>query len=128
MKPYQYLLSILILASLLPGCADNRPAEDIVRERSQERLDFLMAKDVDSAYQYTTPGYRATTSATVFALRVGGAANWTEAKVDTVECEAEICQVQTLISYELKRFNMHNTRPMDEKWLKLDGKWYLYYK
>jgi hypothetical protein len=128
MKKYSTILMGLLVVVLLQACTDKRPAEEIVRERAQERLDLLMAKDVEAAYQYTTPGYRATTSAQVFALRVGGVPSWTEAKVDTVTCEEEICQVKTLISYEIKRLKMQNTRPMDEKWLKSDGEWYLYYK
>lgn len=122
------VIGLLLTAILLQGCADNRPAEEIVRERAQARLDRLMAHDVEGAYQFTTPGYRETTSADIFALRVAGVPNWTAAKVDTVACEAEVCHVRTQVSYMIQSMQMENTRPLDEKWLKLDGEWYLYYK
>lgn len=122
------IASLLLVLMVLQGCTDNRAPEEIVRERSQERLDMLMAKNLEGAFEYMTPGYREITSIELYSLRIGGVVNWTEANVGEVSCEPEICHVKAIVSYKIERLNIMNTRPIDEKWLKLDGEWYLYYK
>jgi hypothetical protein len=51
---------------------------------------------------------------------------WREAKVGKVDCEAEVCKVIMLITYDTKRMKGIET-PIDETWVIENGSaWYVY--
>ncbi len=119
----------ILLAGLLlmSGCAQ-KSAEELVSERSQQQLDYLVAGEFSKAYDFTTPGYREVTTLGHFISRKIGAANWTNAEVLSVTCEKDLCRVVTNITYERKQYKLKVTKALNEKWLKISGKWYLYRK
>ena len=122
------IIAAMLLAVLMfSGCAQ-KTAEEVVFERSQTQLNLLMEGDFAAAYDYTTPGYREVATLGDFITRRMGVSNWTAAVVDSVTCEPDICHVITSISYERKSLNLKNTKALKEKWLKINGKWYLYNK
>jgi hypothetical protein len=124
-------LLVAVLVVLLCGCVSTQSKksdEEIVAELAQKWVDELVKKDFEKAWSYTTPGYRASQSVTVFKRSVAGALNWTDGKVRSVTCEADRCDVVTDISYSLPRFKLENTRPIERVWIKVDGKWWLYQK
>ena len=126
----------LLLGLALAGCSslpmqktDDRPAEEIVRERSQARLDALLAKDIETAWGYTTPSYRERTpQPKLYYALMGGSVNWTQARVEKVECTEDTCDVTTMISYKLKKPPIENTRPLEERWIKVDGEWWIFHR
>lgn len=126
----------LLLGLALAGCSslpmqktDDRPAEEIVRERSQARLDALLAKDIETAWGYTTPSYRERTpQPRLYYALMGGSVNWTQARVEKVECAEDACDVITMISYKLKKPPIENTRPLEERWIKVDGEWWIFHR
>lgn len=128
------VLSVLtvIAAALLSACAgpglSGKTPEELVARRAQERMDALLAQDIDKALSYTTPAFRERTTSGRYAGRYAGVVNWQEAKVDRVDCEAERCNVRVLVTYQLPRPRITNTRPLDEVWIKVDGKWYIYHQ
>jgi len=122
------IIAVMLLAVLmLSGCAQ-KTAEEVVFERSQVQLNLLMEGDFAAAYDYTTPGYREVATLGDFISRRMGVSNWTAAVVDSVTCEPEVCHVITSVTYERKAYNLVNTKALNEKWLKIGGKWYLYNK
>ena len=124
-----------LIALALSGCGsmptqklDDRPAEEIVRERSQARLDALLARNIEAAWRYTTPSYRARADHRVYFPLVAGSLNWTQAHVDSVLCTEDACDVTTMISYKLKKPPIENTRPLEERWIKVDGEWWIFHR
>lgn len=116
-------------ALLLAGCAalsTPKTAEDQVAQRAQERLDALLEWDLDKVIQYTTPAYRKDLNKNHYASRYLGVGNWTEARVESVSCEESACDVKVLVTYELKRPKITNTRPLQERWIEVDKQWYIY--
>lgn len=130
--------STLILAAIsinLGACAnmfvDNRSPEEIVTERAQERLDALMKKDMKSlatALEYTTPSFRQHTRPGEYNARVAGRGFWNAAKVNRVSCEEEVCDVIVDVTYTSPQLGLPITRPLDEKWINIDGGWWIYHK
>src|SRR5690606_11992134 len=102
---------------LMTGCASMvRSTEEQVRKRARERIDFLLAGDLTKAMEYTTPAYRQASTRGRYGARFAGAASWTSAEVESVACEAERCDVSVLISYQLPRPRITNSRSLEEVW------------
>ena len=122
------IIAAMLLAVLMfSGCAQ-KTAEEVVFERSQTQLNLLMEGDFAAAYDFTTPGYREVATLGSFITRRMGVSNWTEAVVESVTCKSDVCQVTTMVTYERKAYKIKNTKALEEKWLKIGGKWYLYNK
>mgnify|MGYP001821925323 CR=1 FL=1 len=83
-----------ILAASVMGCAEessppNPTPEELVRERAQAWADALLAKDLEAAYQFTSPNYRQFSAVGKYHARVAGAGNWREADVTEVDCSEQ---------------------------------------
>src|SRR5690606_32000712 len=78
--------------ALLAGCGaapkkDERPREEIVRERAQERWNLLVKKDFGGAYDYLSAGARALQDRQSYvSMMVPRPIQWTRADVKTVDC------------------------------------------
>ena len=119
-----------VLISLIGACAsvDTRPPEQAVSERSVERAELLMRGDYESAYAYTTPGYRSLESVDDYAGRWLGASMWEEASVAKVACDGEPverCQVALKILLQMPQAGLITTH-LQETWVLSKGKWYLF--
>ena len=122
-------LSLLTLG--LAACAgisvDSSPQakQKLVAERAQARWQVLMKGDVEGAYQFLSAGSKAVTSLDLYKAKIRPGM-WREAKVDKVECEAEICKVLMQITYDTRRMRGIQT-PLDESWIIENGSaWYIY--
>lgn len=128
MYKFMMVLSLLTLV-VVSGCASlQRPPEEVVAERAQQRLDALVNHKPKIAYSYASPGYRASVPFEVHHPKIAGSNSWLGAKVKSVECEEDVCTVRTLITYRLHGGKIENTRPMKEKWIKVDGQWWIYHR
>ena len=122
---------VSLLALGLAGCAgisvDSSPQakQRLVAERAQARWQVLMKGDVDGAYQFLSKGSKAETSLEAYKSKIRPGM-WREAKVDKVECEAEICKVSMQITYDTKPMKGVQT-PLNEAWIIENGSaWYVY--
>ena len=125
------LPAIAVWVAFASGCAglgkqEDLPPEEAVRLRAQAWADALLARDLAGAYAFTSPNYRQYASPGSYNMFVGGSASWTSAVVDSVQCEDEVCDVRVMIEYRLPQYKVSNRRPLDYKWLKVDGAWWLY--
>ena len=99
--------SALAVAVGLVACASIRvdsPPEakqKVVAERAQARWELLIKGDVDGAYQYLSAGSKAATPLGLYKGKIKPGM-WRGAKVDKVDCEAEVCKVQMLITYDFR--------------------------
>lgn len=123
------VLATLVLSlsacSLLPAKTDSEQVE----ARSQERLDQLMAGNIEKAYAFSTPGYReANTLARFRADHAAGVSRYVSAKVKSASCEQDACTVMVNVSY--KYVSSIGSKPMivdratQERWIRTDGQWW----
>jgi hypothetical protein len=120
-----------ILAVSVMGCAEDSPPppptpEEVVRERAQAWADALLAKDLEAAYQFTSPNYRQFSAVGKDHARVAGAGNWREAEVTEVDCSEQTCEVQMIVKYYIPQLKMVNETRLEYRWVQLDGEWWLY--
>ena len=127
---YLKLLLLIMISGFMFGCAitGNKSDEDIVKERAQARYDALLKGDIKKAWGFTAPTYRQRVSADGYRAVMGGVGNWTKAEASRVTCEEERCELTGLITYKVPRMGMENTIPLDEVWIKTDGKWWIYHR
>jgi len=115
----------MILAFALSGCTSQTPEEQVTT-RAQARLDALMAGDFEKAFSYLAPALREASSVGRYGSRYAGVVNWKEARVESVVCEPERCDVKSSVRYEIIRPRFENTRSFEEVWIEIGGVWYIY--
>ena len=120
----------------LSGCAgmdgfgiskDSDPAakRKVVAQRAEARWQSLIKGDLDAAYAYLSEGSKATTPLDVYKAKIRPGM-WRQAKVEKVECEAEVCRVQMQITLDHKLMKGIQT-PLNESWIIEKGSaWYVY--
>lgn len=123
--------STLAMFAGLTGCASINATssverkQKVVAERAQERWELLLKGDVGSAYQFLSAGSKAATPVEVYKSKIK-AGGWRQVKVGKVDCEAEICKVVMMVTYDTQRMKGIET-PVDETWIIENGSaWYVY--
>lgn len=125
------IMALVLLVALTGGCAlggkqPDLPPEETVNIRAQAWADALMARNIEAAYGFTTPAYREYSSTKRYNSMVRGSLRWSAAAVESVQCDEEVCTVRVVVDYEVKRYGIKNRRPIEYKWLKIEGQWWLY--
>jgi hypothetical protein len=115
-------------ALALAGCAavEQRPDEEVIREKAQARWDLFIKGDIRGAYEYLSPGARQTVTAEQYvgAIKPG---LWRTARVDKVSCpSADLCEVDLTIGIIFNGIPSHT--PLREKWVRVDSKWWYFYE
>lgn len=98
--------------------------KEAVAARATARWDALIKGDVDAAYAYLSPASRATIPLNAYKgkHKLG---MYRAVKIDSVECEAEVCTVMLQLTFDYKR-SKGIAMPLVEKWLITEGKaWYV---
>ena len=122
-------LALCMSIVLIAGCVD-KSNPDMVDKRSVERWNHLIAHEAEKAYDYLTPGYRATQTRETYA----GAMNnrpviWKSARFQSKECDGDRCSVKVSVTYSMpipgkSEQRTDITSNQSETWLRLDGQWY----
>jgi hypothetical protein len=121
----------------LAGCAAGptkpEPAKDesadVIQQKAVERWNFLIAHQAEKAYDYLSPGYRATKTREVYAKEMNNRPiRWTKATYNSQQCDGDTCKVSLVVNFTVKMPNMsRNTdafSPLVETWIKIDRHWY----
>ncbi len=132
----------VLLAGAIAACAgmggvtkDSPPdvKAAVVKERSGARWAALIKGDLDTAYGYLSPASKATTPIQTYRRQVRPGL-WREVRIDSVECEAELCIVKLLLTYDVPRGPMSPKpinglqTPIAERWVIEDGSaWFVYH-
>ena len=115
----------------LVGCAgigvDSSPEakQKAVAERAEARWQLLIKGDLAGAYGFMSAGSKAAMPLDLYKakMRLG---SWREARVEKVDCEAEVCSVVMQLTYDRKQMKGIQT-PMSETWIIEKGSaWYVY--
>lgn len=127
------LLWLSLCASIaLTACAglSNLPPQEQVRQRATERWQALVAGEMNRAYTYNTPGFRAVVSADGYRSRFGGAIIWLGAEAVDVNCpETTKCLAQVRIDFKpllSRKISDKISTHVEETWLLEDGQWWFF--
>jgi len=101
----------------------------VIRERAVARWNFLIAHQAEKAYDYLTPGFRATKSRDEYAKEMNSrGVRWDKVNYTSQECTEDTCKVHLSVGYKLTMGGPAGTvnsfAPLVETWLLVDGKWY----
>jgi len=127
------VLAALALTSAfasLGGCVD-KSDPDMIDKRSVERWDYLAAHEAEKAYDYLTPGYRATQTRENYAAAMNHRpVKWTGASFKDKTCEGDRCKVQMNVRYSIAMPGMagktvNNESVQSETWIRVNGEWYI---
>lgn len=118
------LASTGVGAEQVAGEQNKAMAETVVKERAQERWVLLLNGDLEGAYAFTTPSYRAATPYKQYRGTFGGAIRWKKATIEAVTCEETRCTVGVDVAYTHPRLRMESTRRVEERWLLREGEWW----
>jgi len=117
--------------ALLAGCATtDRPADQTIEERAQARWDHVLDQDHAAALAYYTPAFRSAVEPDDFERDMARRqVRWTDAEVQTAECEEQRCTVAVRVFYQPSQGpqefrDMELSRLRDETWIRLDGQWW----
>lgn len=133
MKDVLFRYLILLTATLsLVGCGSSgltpETKEDQVARKAGQWLSALMAGDYEQALAYTTDGYQSFSSIALYKSKYLGAGQWVDAKVSAVEClEDDTCQVKSLVTYQMLRYKIKNTRPLVNTWIRTEEGWRVFH-
>jgi hypothetical protein len=120
------VLAVAVVAGVGCSALDQRPPEEKVVARAQERWDALVKGDLRASYGYLSPGSRSVMDLATYesGIRRGF---WKSAKVDKVVCAAQqSCDVHVTIEYEF-RGGLTKT-PLRETWIQEGSNWWLVQK
>ena len=127
------LLAISLAASLA-GCAsmsgggkDLAPEakQALVTERLNARWNALIKGDLDQAYTFMSAGSQEAMPLKLYKEKIKPGM-WRAVKIDSMNCDAEICQVRMTLTYDHRMMKGVQT-PFQETWILEKGNaWYVY--
>ena len=121
-----FALAALLL--VLAGCAD-KASPDNVDRRSVERWNYLIAHQAEKAYDYLTPGFRATQPRNTYATAMNNRpVQWKSVHFNHKQCDADRCDVAVDVTYSILMPGVTipsaTVSTQSETWIVVDGNWY----
>ena len=96
-----------------------------VETRVQARWDALIKGDLQASYGYLSPASRQTLTFDQY-QKVTRKEGFREAKIESIDCDADACKVKLWITYDHRLMKGMNT-PLEETWVFDKGQaWYVY--
>lgn len=123
-------LGLVFALSACAGMGPERSPQEQVTERANARWKALVAKNIDGAYAYTTPSFRALVTSDAYRARFGTAVTWIGAEVVRVNCpDAVKCDVVVRLDF-LPLLGAKNgekiSTHLDETWVPDAGQWWIF--
>lgn len=124
-------LALAVLLPALSGCVD-KTNPDTIDKRSVERWNFLIAHQAEKAYDYLTPGFRATQERDVYARAMNNRPlQWKSATFKSKKCDGDRCTAYVDVTYAMKMQSIpgsknvvESTSAQQETWIRVDGAWF----
>jgi hypothetical protein len=119
---------------LLLGCAGVAPRSDSassgsassesqVSARAEARWHAMIAKDLDKAYEFLSPGSKAAYTLDVY-RRMIRPVDWRAGKALSASCEGDKCSVKVRIMFFHQRAGGELETVLTETWIKDADKWW----
>ena len=136
---FKFLVTVLlaVLVQGIAGCGTTGSVQStsvvetgagdvskLVTGRAQQRWNALLKADMETAYQFISPGGRSVMSLQQYRPRVNPGF-WRGAKVSEASCGTETCEVTVLVDVLLQGVKF--TNPIKETWILDAGKWWFVY-
>lgn len=135
----RYLLAVgcSLLVLLLTGCATQAGGENVSaagqkkqhpsEERAVARWKAMIAKDLDSAYAFLSPGSKASNPLDLYKARIR-ALDWRGAEALGAECEGDTCKVSIRLTLNHSRVGGEVSTVLQETWIRDSGQWWYVFK
>jgi hypothetical protein len=106
------------------AASSNEQKSVAVRERAEARWQALIKDDIATAYSYLSPTTRDVVSLDQYKGKIARG-TFRGIKIDSVDCEAELCKVNVHLTYDRPRLKGMVT-PIQETWIIERGQfWYV---
>jgi hypothetical protein len=107
------------------GTASPEARREAVASRAQARWDALIKGDLEKSYSYLSPASRKTLTFEQY-KGVTRKSGFRDAKIDSIDCDAQACTVKLMVTYDHKLMKGITT-PLEETWVFDKGQaWYVY--
>jgi len=124
--------ALCVFGLLLGGCNFNKDTTADIDKRAEERWNLLITHKAEKAYDYLTPGKRATQTRESYAAAMNNRpVRWSSAKFKSKECDADRCKVLLDVSYSVVMPGtgslgkpIEATSTQSETWVHVEGDWY----
>jgi hypothetical protein len=132
-KVYFAQIVATLSLGLLAGCGTTTPikppSSETLQQRAVNRWNFLIEHKAEKAYDYLTPGVRATKPREEYAKEMNArGVKWLDVTFNSEECKEETCTVRLLVNIEIDMTgaagHVKAMSPVVETWIKEDGNWY----
>lgn len=111
--------------------SDSDTANKVVETRAVERWDLLIARKAEKAYDYLSPGFRATKKREDYATEMNNRpVHWDKVLPYSQHCDKpDVCVVSLQVDADVKmpgvRKNVSTVGFVTETWIRTRGKWYM---
>ena len=130
-----FAAAVCIAAGIaLAGCAttggiSKDAALEVKRAAVTERVNaywaVMIKGDREAAYAFLSPASKELVSLASF--KSGVRQGFTEAKVESVTCDGELCQVRLMLKYQPRQMSGPLITPVDESWVLENGQfWHIW--
>lgn len=84
----------------------------------------MIAKDLDAAYAYLSPGSKSSNPLSMFKAKIRPL-DWKNAAVISADCAEDQCRIKLKVALNDKRLGGDVETVVEEVWLKSSGEWWL---
>ena len=127
------------MLSALPGCATLEPEESekwresqrpVLKARAEARWGALIKGDIESAYMYTTPEYRAVVNLQQYKGKYGRVVDWRGARVVDIGYDVPtVASVSVEVTYRVDLPGtggelIETKKAISEKWIYRNREWW----
>lgn len=130
---FAYLLPLVLLsacATLKPENTDKwrESQSTVLKQRAEARWAALIKGNLELAYGFTSPDYRAVVTLQQYKGRIGSIVEWKLARAKDVRYdEPTVASVLMEVTYRYRMkpaVEVESVKVLDEKWLYKDGNWW----
>ncbi|MEO8459131.1 MAG: hypothetical protein ABI451_01265 [Dokdonella sp.] len=128
-----HLIAAAIVFLLLGACSTtgtHKDATATIEQRAVERWNLLIAHQAEKAYDYLSPGVRATQSRETYAALMNHRPiQWKTVKFVNKQCESDRCDVRLIVDYSVTLNRamgqpVSSFAPLKETWVHVKGEWF----
>ena len=126
-----YFVALSLAATLTFAGCQKQDAATVVHQRALDRWELLINHQPVKAYDFLSPGYRSTHTLDQYVAFIASSRlRWKAAKVESQECDADVCTVRLSVHAEIPGQLVNAPRdieheaPVVEHWVASDGQWY----
>ena len=123
-------VAVALAALLLSACAAQQPARPAVVERAEARWNAVISNELETAYEYYSPGYRSANSLIDFgvSMRVRRV-QWTTFEYLDHSCEADRCTVRFNVGFRVQNpvpglSVFDGKQIVNDTWVRTQGQWW----